>query len=258
MDYDDKTFNAGSPVIAARYEKSPLTPTAALIYKPIAPLTLYASYVQSLEQGGSAPQTAVNAYQTFAPTISKQFELGAKTEFETWSANLALFRVDRGLQYLNSNNVFVQNGQTRYQGIDLSAQMSLAKDWTLIGGVMYLDASNVRAAADVDGKRAYGAPRVQGNLYAEYAVPQIAGLVLNAGGRYVGNEAVEADNSNFIGAYHTFDLGARYSTSLGSHAITYRLGIDNLANEKYWLTSWGFILNQGTPRTVRASVTLTL
>jgi iron complex outermembrane receptor protein len=38
MDYDDKTFNAGSPVIAARYEKSPLTPTAALIYKPIAPV----------------------------------------------------------------------------------------------------------------------------------------------------------------------------------------------------------------------------
>jgi iron complex outermembrane receptor protein len=89
----------------------------------------------------------VNAYQTFAPTISKQFEVGAKTEFETWSTNLALFRVDRGLQYLNSNNVFVQNGQTRYQGIDWSAQMSLSQNWTLLGGVMYLDASNVRAAA---------------------------------------------------------------------------------------------------------------
>ncbi len=258
MDYDDKTFNAGSPVIAARYQRSPLTPTAALIYKPIAPVSLYASYVQSLEQGGSAPQNAVNAYQTFAPTVSKQFEVGAKTEFDTWNANLALFRVNRSLQYLNSDNVFVQNGRTRYQGIDLSAQMLLAKDWTLLGGVMLLDASNVRAAADVDGKRAYGAPRVQGNLYVEYAVPQIAGLVVNAGGRYVGDEAIEADNSNLIGAYHTFDIGARYSTSLGSHAITYRLGIDNLANEKYWLTSWGFILNQGTPRTVRASMTLTL
>jgi len=155
--------------------------------------------VQSLEQGSSAPQTALNAYQTFAPTISKQFELGAKTEFETWSTNLALFRVDRGLQYLNSNNVFVQNGQTRYQGIDWSAQMSLSQNWTLLGGVMYLDTSDVRAAPDVDGKRAYGAPRTQGSLYVEYAVPQIAGLVLNAGGRYVGNEAIEADNSNFIG-----------------------------------------------------------
>jgi iron complex outermembrane receptor protein len=258
MDYDDKTFNAGSPVIAARYEKSPLTPTAALIYKPVEQVSLYASYVQSLEQGGSAPQTAVNAYQTFAPTISKQFEVGAKTEFDAWSTNLALFRVDRDLQYLNSDNVFVQNGQTRYQGVDLSGQISLAQNWTLLGGVMYLDATNVRAAADVNGKRAYGAPRVQGNLYVEYAIPQIAGLVLNAGGRYVGNEAVEADNGNFIGAYHTFDFGARYSTSLGSHAITYRVGIDNLTNEKYWLTSWGFILNQGTPRTARASVTLTL
>src|ERR1700722_7229953 len=120
---------------------------------------------------------------------------------------------------------------------------------------MYLDASNVRAAAGVDGKRAYGAPRAQGSLYVEYAVPQLAGLVLNAGGRYVGNEAIEADNSNFIGAYHTFDLGARHPPSRGGHTLPYRAGIDNLPNEKYWLTSWGFILNQGTPRTVRASVT---
>jgi len=123
---------------------------------------------------------------------------------------------------------------------------------------MYLDASNVRAAVGVDGKRAYGAPRAQSNLYVEYVVPQVAGLVLTAGGRYVGNEAIEADNSNFIGAYHTFDVGARYTTTLGGHAFTYRAGIDNLTNEKYWLTSWGFILNQGTPRTVRASLTMTL
>jgi iron complex outermembrane receptor protein len=258
VDFIDTTYNPGSSRPAARYEKSPVTPTAALIYKPIAPVSLYASYVQSLEQGASAPQTAVNAFQTFAPTTSKQFELGAKTEFSTWNANLALFRVDRGLQYLNSDNVFVQNGQTRYQGIDLSTQMTLADHWTLLGGLMVLDAKNVRAAEDVNGKRAYGAPRVEGTLYVEYAVPQLAGLVLNAGGRYVGNEAIEADNSNLIGAYHTFDIGARYTASLGGHAVTYRAGIDNLANEKYWLTSYGFILNQGTPRTVRASVTLTL
>ena len=258
VNYIDTSFGPTGGTPTARYQKSPVTPTAALIYKPAAPVTLYASYVQSLEQGGSAPQSAVNAYQTFAPTLSKQFEVGAKTEFETWSTNLALFRVDRGLQYLNSNNVFVQDGQTRYQGIDWSAQMSLSQNWTLLGGVMYLDASNVRAAAGVDGKRAYGAPREQGNLYVEYAVPQIAGLVLNAGGRYVGNEAIEADNSNIIGAYHTFDIGARYTTSMGGHTFTYRAGINNLTNEKYWLTSWGFILNQGTPRTARASVTMTL
>jgi len=258
IDFIDKSFNQDSSTLAARYEKTPLTPTVALIYKPIAPVSLYASYVQSLEQAASAPQTAKNAYQTFAPMTSKQYELGAKTDFDTWSANLALFRVQRGLQYLTSDNVYVQNGQTRYQGIDLSGQLSVATNWTLLGGVMYLDASNVRAAVDVNGKRAFGAPRLQGNLYVEYSVPRIAGLVLDAGGRYVGNEAVEADNSNFIGAYHTFDVGARYTTTLDHHTVTWRAGIDNLTNERYWLASWGFILNQGLPRTVRASVTLTL
>lgn len=254
----DKTYNAGVGRPTARYAQTPITPTAALIYKPIEPISLYLSYVQSLEQAGSAPQTAVNAYQSFAPTTSKQFELGAKAEFSTWNVNLALFRVDRGLQYLNSDNVFVQSGQTHYQGIDLSSQMTLTDHWTLLGGVMLLDAKNVRAAEDVNGKRAYGAPRVEGNVYVEYAVPQVGGLILNAGGRYVANQTVEADNRNFVSAHHTFDLGARYTTSLGSHTVTYRAGIDNLTNEKYWLTSFGFILNQGTPRSVRASVTLTL
>ncbi|GGA00094.1 TonB-dependent siderophore receptor [Dyella caseinilytica] len=258
MEYIDTSYNQGSTTPSARYTKNPLTPTAAIMYKPIAPVTLYASYVQSLEQASSAPETAANAYQTFSPTISKQFEFGAKTEFDTWSTNLALFQVQRGLQYLNNDNVYVQNGQTRYQGIDFSAQTHLGQNWMLMGGVMYLDATNVQAAADVDGKRAYGAPRLQGNVYVEYSVPQVPGLFLTGGARYVGNEAVDANNSNFIGAYHTFDLGARYTTTLGSHPVTYRVGLDNLTNEKYWLTSWGFILNQGTPRTVRASVTFTL
>ncbi|MBE1162853.1 TonB-dependent siderophore receptor [Dyella acidiphila] len=258
MEYIDTAYNQGSSTPSARYSKNPVTPTAALMYKPIAPVTLYASYVQSLEQSSSAPETAVNAYQTFGPTTSKQFEIGAKTEFDSWSTNLALFQVQRGLQYLTSDNVYVQNGQTRYQGLDFSAQTRLGQNWTLMGGVMYLDATNQRAAADVNGKRAYGAPRLQGNVYVEYAVPQVPGLFFTGGARYVGNEAIEASNANFVAAYHTFDLGARYSTTLGSHAITYRVGLDNLTNEKYWLTSWGFILNQGTPRTVRASVTFTL
>nr|WP_239538388.1 TonB-dependent siderophore receptor [Dyella mobilis] len=258
MQYIDTAYSASSAQPTARYEKNPITPTAAVMYKPIAPVTLYASYVQSLEQAASAPETAANAYQTFSPTTSKQFELGAKTNFDTWSANLALFRVQRGLQYLNSDNVYVQNGQTRYQGLDFSTQASLGGNWTLMGGVMYLDATNVQAAPDVNGKRAYGAPRLQGNVYVEYRVPQVPGLFLTAGGRYVGKEAIEADNSNFIGGYRSFNLGARYTTAYAGHPVTYRLGIDNLTNEKYWLTSFGFILNQGTPRTVRASVTFTL
>lgn len=258
IDYIDTSYGQDSTVPTARYRQHPITPTAALMFKPVAPVTLYASYVQSLEQASSAPQSAVNAYQTFAPTTSKQFELGAKTDFDTWNSTIALFQVQRGLQYLNANNIYVQDGQTRYRGLDASAQASLGEHWTVIGGVMYLDAVNVRAAAGVEGLRAYGAPRTQGNLYVEYQVPHLRGLVLTAGGRYVGSEAIEADNNNFVPAYHTIDIGARYTTMLGRHSVTYRVGIDNLTDENYWLTSFGFILNQGTPRTLRASATFTL
>lgn len=119
-----------------------------------------------------------------------------------------------------------------------------------------MNSENTQADASVVGKRAYGSPRFKATAYLEYAVPVMPGLVLSGGGQYVGNAALEADNSNIVPGYHTFDVGARYSTKVGGKPVTLRFNVDNLTNEKYWLPSWGFILVQGAPRTFRASATV--
>jgi len=242
--------------VSAKYDRTPITPTLALMFKPVQPMTLYASYVEALEAGNSAPTTAANAGTVFAPLKSKQFEVGAKAELHDWTFGAALFQVQRGLAYLRPDNIYTQDGETRFRGLELTVRGKLARDWTLLGGVLFMHSENTQADASVVGKRAYGSPRFKATAYLEYAVPVMPGLVLSAGGQYVGNSALEADNSNIVPGYRTFDVGARYSTKVGGKPVTLRFNVDNLTNEKYWLPSWGFILVQGAPRTFRASATV--
>lgn len=247
----------------ALYERKPVTPTVAVMYKPAAWMTVYASYVKSLEEGTSVPagQGYANEGEVFAPMTSKQYEFGAKFAQDTWNLNAAVFRIERGLAYsvVRDNQRFMtQDGQVRFDGFELSGQTRLGSQWTLLGSAMWLDATNERADPTVEGKRAFGSARFQASSYIEYAVPTMPGWVLTAGGRYVGNRPLESNNSNIAGAYHTFDVGTRVTTRLGQYPVTFRLNLDNITNEKYWLVGWESIMNQGAPRVLRASVEIAL
>ena len=77
------------------YDNSAITPTLAIVYRPVEGLSLYGSYIDDLSQGATAPRTAANANQIFPPQVSRQYEFGAKAEYNDWSASAALFRADR-------------------------------------------------------------------------------------------------------------------------------------------------------------------
>ncbi len=71
-----------------RYHTYPVTPTYAVMLKPREAVTLYASYIESLEAGSRVGNSYVNAGDVLDPTISKQYEIGAKVEghagMRTW------------------------------------------------------------------------------------------------------------------------------------------------------------------------------
>ena len=239
------------------YSASPVTPTVALMYKTDPYSTLYASYVQSLEQGGTAANTNSNFPATFGPLRSKQYELGFKTDHQKWGANLALFRVDQGYNYTNSANIFVQDGTKRYTGIDASGWLALTSEWRVMGGVMWLDTK----AVDIDdpaveGKRIYGAPRWTLTGRVEYNPSFMRRLTLAFGGRYVSDMAVDAANTQFVPAYVTYDLSGKYETRIAGKEVTFRAGVNNLFNRRYWTTAWGYYVSPSATRTAVASATL--
>jgi len=86
-------FSAGTFASASRYNESRITPSIALLHKPNEHLSMYASYIEGLSQGGTAPDTAVNAGEMLKPYQSKQVEIGAKMDFDTWAWTASIFQI---------------------------------------------------------------------------------------------------------------------------------------------------------------------
>lgn len=238
----------------AGYNKSKTTPTVAAVYRPLAGLSLYGSYVEALEQGETAPMTAANRGQVFEPMVSKQIEIGAKAEGKDWGATAALFQLKKGLSYTTPANVFTQDGEARYQGLELAGNLRLASQWLLTASTLWLDASNEKTdGGTLDGQRIRGVARHQTSVYSEYRVNGLP-LTLSVGARHYGKRPVDALGQWQVGAIALLDIGARYETQLFSKGLTIRVNVDNLADKAYWaMRAGGATMMQGAPRTAKFS-----
>ncbi len=251
-------YSWASYLIPNDYEKSAITPTIATVFRPVDGLSLYGSYIEALEKGATAPATAANAGQVFPPTVSKQYEFGAKAEADDWSASAALFRIERALTYTTPANVSTQDGEARYQGLELNGKFRLSPSWLLTASAMWLDATNQKTTGGaLDGKRMEGVAREQLSLYGEYQMPGLP-LTLTAGARYEGKRPIGPANRFYVGDVTLFDTGARYETKVAGKGLTLRLNVDNLTDEAYWFVDRGSRLTQGMPRTFKLGIELEL
>ena len=144
----------------------------------------------------------------------------------------------------------MQDGITRYQGADLSGRYRFDSQLTVIAGVMLLDAKYEEAAANLNGKRTTGTPRVQAALAATYNVAALPGLSLNGGLKYIGAAYLDTANTYRLSPYTTVDAGASYSTRLVGKDVTFTAAIQNLAGHRYWIYNGGNYIASGAPRTV--------
>ena len=74
-----------------------------------------------------------------------------------------------------------------------------------------------------------------------------------------GEQRVDAANTLKIDGWTRFDLGARYVALVGQRPLTLRVGVDNVANKRYWASAFetfGASLLQGQPRTFKMSASV--
>ncbi|PTD98870.1 TonB-dependent siderophore receptor [Pandoraea apista] len=225
------------------------TPTLAVMYKVAPNTTAYASYVEALEAGEVVGATYANAGAVLNPFKSRQYELGVKTEQDTWSTTAALFRIERGAVYTNSANARVADGQSIYQGIELAGSVKLGPQWTLGASAMALDSWYARTNG-FDGNRVGGAPRfvLSGNL--EYKVPYVPGLSVGGDIRYNGRTSLNPQNSLTVSGYTLINLGATYRTRVAGKDVTLRAAVSNLTNRKYWQYQYDNYIKAADPRMV--------
>ncbi|WP_417549055.1 TonB-dependent siderophore receptor [Methylophaga sp.] len=239
------------------YKESEITPSFAAIYRPLEWMSIYASYVEAFEQGATAPNTAVNAGEVFQPLVSKQYETGIKVDYDNWSANMAIFQLERGLTFTDGNNVFSQDGEAHFEGIELSTRGKITEQWMVGASAMWLDATNKKTTnPSLEGEPIQGVADKQFRLYSEYQLPNTQ-LTFTGGAQYTSSVPLDVANQWQVGSVTLFDLGARYEIDLNKQLLTLRLNVENLTDKAYWLTSAGSSgIAQGAPRTIKLGAQL--
>jgi len=234
-----------------------LTPTAAIMYKPLASTTLYASYVESFDGGGIVSTSYANAGQGLTPAKSHQYEVGVKTDQGLWNATAALFRIERRSEFSQSNGsgalpTFVQDGQSIYQGLELAGATRVGSQWEVAGSAMYLDSYYSRGQQNI-GNRVAGAPNFILTGRLAYRVPFVPGLKLGVDGKYTGTTKARAAGDLTSGGYTVFNLGATYDTRVAGKALTLRAAVTNLTDKRYWGFQYENYIQPADPRAISLS-----
>ncbi|RQO50452.1 TonB-dependent siderophore receptor [Variovorax sp. KBW07] len=248
------------------YDKSKTTPVAGVVFKITPTVSAYANYIEALVKGNVAPGTVnnrpvTNAGEVFAPYQAKQKEIGVKYDGGTLGASAAFFTTDQPTYYYQGQTYGLY-GKQRNQGLEFSVFGQPVKGLRLLGGLTLLDAKqkNTQGGA-TDGLTAIGVAKQQANLGAEWDVPGVRNLSLNARLLYTSKQYANAANTQQVPGWTRFDIGARYLVDLGNgRALTLRARIDNLFNKSYWASVGGTqgsnYLVMGAPRTFAVSGTI--
>lgn len=242
-------------VKSSEYDKSKLTPTLSLMYKPFNDLTTYMTYIESLEQGSIVGDTYSNAGEILDPLVSKQYEVGLKYSLnENLLLSSALFRIEKANQYSDNATPtpkYVQDGEQIHQGIELTLTGKVTDNLTLFGGGTLMDIEVEKSNNPaLEGKKPTNAASKMAKLYAEYNLPFIPGLTLTGGVYYTGEKWGNTTNTDKIPSYTLYDTGLRYKTKLGEYRTTFNLTVSNLTDEDYWASNSMI----GDPRSIAYSM----
>lgn len=252
-------YNTG--VQNAAYDESAVSPMAGLVFKPAKGVSLYANYIEGLQQGPVASGTNIdNVGETFAPYTSRQKEVGVKIDTGSLGFSAAAFTTGMPSAYVE-NRHFGVFGEQRNRGLEFSVFGNPMRGMRLLGGLTLLDAEQRRTAGGINqGKDVIGVPDTQFNLGGEWDVPGISGLTLNARGVYTSKQFADGANTQQLPAWSRIDLGASYTTRIAGRAITLRGRLDNAFDKNYWASAGGFpgsgYLVAGAPRTITVSASL--
>lgn len=235
-----------------------LSPRLAMVYKPVTPLSLYASYTRSyLPRAGEQLASLTLSNQALEPENFRNHEVGAKWEAAAGlSLTAAFYRLDHG-------NVVVRDAldptlshlvdAERTQGLELELAGDLTPRWSVHGGYAYQDGEITQSvsATVARGARLAQVPRHTLSLWNRYDVSRVWGIGLGVISR--GNSFVATDNTVLLPAFTRVDAATFLTISRRLQA---HVNLENVLDERYfWAAHNNNNIAPGSPRAVRVTLT---
>jgi iron complex outermembrane receptor protein len=214
-----------------------LTPAYGVLYDIRPTTTLFASYMEGLEAGATAPATAANLNVILPSAISRQKEIGIRDSyFKGLSVSGSYFEITRANAVTDPvTKIFENNGNLLYKGAEATASYDINRQWTVNGAIQWLKAvQNSPLQPLINGLVPENTPKWLANLSVTYRVPQIAGLTLTAGTNAVSTRFVNPQDQGVIPGYALFTVGAGYVTRIAGRRVALQLNVDNVADKRYW------------------------
>jgi catecholate siderophore receptor len=233
-----------------------ISPRAGIVFKPVAPLSLYGSYsVTWLPSSGDQFSSLTTVTEQVEPEKFDNYEAGAK--WDVSSALLltaAVYRLDR----TNTRSTdpadptrIVQTGSQRTNGFELSVNGRITPSWNVAGGYAWQDAFVTSATAAAKAGAAVGqVPRHTLSLWNNVQLPANIGVAL--GVIYRSKMFATIDDSVTLPGYTRFDAAAYYNLTKD---LRLQLNVENLFDRTYWANADSNTnLSPGSPRAARVGV----
>ncbi len=223
-------------------------------------VSIYSSYVKSLEETPLAPINAANPLALLPPTPATQKELGFRAaRGRDFSLQLGYFNIDRGNATVDpTTRIFALNGTNNFQGLESSLKFSAGPRLTVNVGGQYMHATQ-HSPNDptIDGKIPENIPKLSGNLGLTYRPRAVQGLSLTAGVQGVGSRQLNAQDQGTLPSVTTYSAGVAYSGKIAGKGVVLNLNVKNLTDKLYYGSVANNALGVAAPRTISLSLRTT-
>ncbi|MFP3404711.1 TonB-dependent siderophore receptor [Pseudomonas sp. SIMBA_065] len=242
-----------------------ITGQLGLVWKPAENGSIYVSYATSatppgamLGEGtegnplGNTSDRAGNLLSSdMEPEETTNYEIGTKWDLldQRLSLAAALFRTEKENARVQVDTTSYENvGETRVQGIELSASGKLTDKWQVFAGYTYMQARQIDGGAlgkANDGNQLPNTPNNSASLWTTYAITPK--LTVGGGAFYVDDVYGSVANTTMVDSYVRYDAMAAYKLTKN---VDLQLNVQNLTNEVYYDKAFStHFANQAAGRT---------
>jgi iron complex outermembrane recepter protein len=229
------------------------TPRVGIVYQPIQPISLYASYAESFNPVAGSTFDG----DPFRPERSTQYEIGVKADVnEQISATLALFDLTRSnVTTADPDNIgfSIQTGEQRSRGVEFNIAGEILPGWNIIAGYAYTDAEITEDNTFDEGNRLNNVPENAFNLWTTYEIQSgdFQGLGVGLGFFFVGERQGDLANTFELPSFLRTDAAIFYRRDRFRAAINLR----NLFDIEYFESATNINrVSLGDPLTVQGTI----
>ena len=228
FDYFDQlrtTQDLGDEREEFQQDDSDFTPRFGVVYKPIEPVSVYASYTTSYNPNFADSRNEDGS--AFEPETGRQFEVGVKTDItEQLSFTFAVFDIRKQNVTTDDPDNFlfsVQTGEQASRGIELDLNGEILPGWNITVAYTYLDAMVSEDNTDIVDNELPGVPENQFGLWTTYDIQKgsLEGLGFGLGFIALSDRQRDLENTFTLPSYFRTDAALFYERKQLARSIKY-------------------------------------